>query len=140
MSQNNLSVEDSSMKLRVRKPVKQFKMGEAPRGISSNSLKSSKSNLSSNISVQRIQANQYENDDKAKLKRARTLKQEPADRVIEEDSQFDDSGSGFASDTPIAGVKRKAADIESFGDAIIPKKRKIKKGREEISYKINSAS
>ena len=41
MSQNNLSLEEQSNQIRLRKPVKQFKMGEPQqRGISSNSMKS----------------------------------------------------------------------------------------------------
>lgn len=114
-------------------------MGEPPRGFSSNSLKSSKSGMSSNISIHKIQAKDYTDDHKAKIKRARTLKQEAADRVIEEDSNFDDSGSGFASDTPIAG--KKGRNHDTFGEASIPKKRKIKKNRDEqVSYQVASVS
>ena len=114
-------------------------MGEPPRGFSSNSLKSSKSGMSSNISIHKIPSNNYVDDHKAKIKRARTLKQEAADRVIEEDSNFDDSGSGFASDTPIAG--KKGRNNENFGEAVIPQKRKIKKKQEDQeSCQVNSIS
>ena len=85
------------------------------------------------------QPKDYEDDHKAKIKRAQTLKQEAADRVIEEGSDFDDSGSGFASDTPVAGFP-KNRNVENFGEAIIPKKRKMKQKHDEMSYKLNSVS
>jgi hypothetical protein len=115
-------------------------MGDAPRGISSNSIKSNHSGISSIRDVSRIQANEY--NEKVNLKRAQTLKQEtPAvDRVIEEGSDFDDSGSGFASDTPVAGKKRtggKSGDVDTFGEAIMRKKKEIPY---EESYKKLSAS
>lgn len=129
--------------MRLRKPVKQFKMGEPIRGISSNSMKSNQSGISSmhSVNVSKIhQPRDYENDHKAKIKRAQTLKQEAADRVIEEGSDFSDSGSGFASDTPVAGL-RQNRNVENFGEAIVPKKRKKKQDRhEETSYKLNSVS
>ena len=101
-------------------------MGEPIRGVSSNSMKSNQSFISSNISISRInQPRDNVDDHKSKIKRAQTLKQEAADRVIEEGSDFDDSGSGFASDTPVAGFP-KNRNVENFGEAIIPKKRKKK--------------
>jgi hypothetical protein len=121
-------MEDNSNAIsRVRRPVKQFKIGEGPRGISSNSIKSIQSGISSIRDVSRIQAKEYD-DQRLKLKRAQTLKQETpvVDRVIEELSDFDDSGSGFASDTPVAGKKRagaKSGDVGTFGDAIRRKKK-----------------
>lgn len=107
-------------------------MGEPPRGISSNSNHS-------NISI--FQREYDDRDRKLNIKRAQTLKQNPADRVIEEGSDFDDSGSGFASDTPVAGLKRHKVD--TFGEAMtVPKKRKLKKHpiEENTSYKIISIS
>jgi hypothetical protein len=36
--------------------------------------------------------------------------------VIEENSEFNESGNGYASDTPVAGRKKKQNN-ETFGDA-----------------------
>lgn len=78
-------------------------------------------------------------EDKLKIKRARTLKQEtPADRVIEEASDFDDSGSGYASDTPVGGKKNKRQANENFGQAV--KGNLNFEPSENISLGLNSAS
>ena len=110
MSQNNLSKDQDTTTLMPQhsKPPmrkgggsKQFKM--------SNRDKSSNSNQSglSSIRDSKVSTKEYTEYNRQFPKRSHTLKQENQDRVIEENSEFNESGNGYASDTPVAGKKKR---------------------------------